>query len=272
MKVDKPMKKILIACFILLGTHHSNAQIKKTTYEVSARNMSLDAVDSYPQKIVEIERKDSVYEVILTTFAPYDDVDKREIALKDRYVGDYCYPDSVKAFLEPTFLTDHRVPRIRAVADSILDFKDSLSIQVISRFLQYTPRSIGYDNELAQQLDQGKCTTLDVNTILDRGKGTCSEYTNLFISLARAANIPCRMVVGYIYMPENQFEGSHAWAECYIKGYGWLAVDPQNGFCWYPSCAIKLFYGRDFVDCNIKTLPDMYPVKVKRLDRQHADP
>jgi hypothetical protein len=64
-------------------------------------------------------------------------------------------------------------------------------------------------------------------------------------------------------MPKQNFEGAHAWAECYIENYGWLAVDPQNGFMGYPPWAIKLFHGKDFLDCHIETLPDMYPVKMK---------
>lgn len=53
--------------------------------------------------------------------------------------------------------------------------------------------------------------------ILERGKGTCSEYTNLFIALMRKIGIPCRMAVEWIYMPDQNFEGSHACAECYIS-------------------------------------------------------
>lgn len=132
--------------------------------------------------------------------------------------------------------------------------------------MKYSSGRIEFDNELAQELDKGTCTTLSVNTILERGKGTCSEYSNLFIALMRKIGIPCRMAVGMVYMPEKNFQGSHAWAECYIDNYGWIAVDPQNGFMWFPPVVIKLFHGKDFIDCNIKTLPDMYPVNIKILE------
>lgn len=265
------MKNGIILSVITVGislfvSSYSQAQIKNVTYEVSARNMSLKAVNSYPQKLMSVQRDDSVYKVVINTFAAYDNEPMREIARQDRYIRDYAYPDSVSVFLEPTFLTDCTLPKIKFVADSILNCGDTLSLGIIYSCLKYTSKCIKFDNELAQELDQGRSTTLDVKTIFQTGKGTCSEYTNVFISLMRAVKIPCRMVVGYVYMPEHNFEGSHAWAECYIKDYGWLAVDPQNAFYWYPSFAIKLFYGRDFIDCNIKTLPDMYPVKVKILD------
>lgn len=81
----------------------------------------------------------------------------------------------------------------------------------------------------------------------------------------RKVGIPCRMAVGYIYNPAQNYEGSHAWAECYLDSYGWFTVDPQSGGMWFPPILIKLFHGKDFVDCNIKVLPDMYPVTVKIL-------
>lgn len=91
-----------------------------------------------------------------------------------------------------------------------------------------------------------------------RGKGTCSEATNIFLALMRHKGIPARMVVGYCYEPEYKVNGSHAWAECYIEGAGWWPVDPQNGHPSLPYFCYKLFTGKDFRDCRIKTLPDMY--------------
>lgn len=259
--------KIIIVGIILVIPNSSQAQIKKTIYEVTARNLSLKAVDSYPQKLISVYQDSAIYRVTLSTFTAYDSIKKREIAEKDKYIRDYNYPDTISKFLNPTTLTNCNLPEIKLIADSILNHGDTLSLNIISRFLKYTSQCITYDNTLAQKLDKGKSTTLDVKTILKRRKGTCSEYTNVFISLMRAAKIPCRMVVGYIFMPDKNYEGSHAWAECYIKNYGWLAVDPQNGFYWYPSYAIKLFTGMDFLDCNIKTLPNMYPVQVKILEQ-----
>ncbi|MEG1545841.1 MAG: transglutaminase-like domain-containing protein [Bacteroidaceae bacterium] len=258
--------KVEIVCFALFLSNPLRAQINKIIYEITARNLSLKDVDSYPQKLILVHKDSSTYRITLSTFAPYDDIEMRKIAQKDKYIRNYSYSDSINLFLKPTALTNCDLPEIKFIADSILNHGDTLSLEVIARFLKYSSRCITYDNELAQKLDKGESTTLNVETILKRKKGTCSEYSNMFISLMRAAKIPCRMVVGYIFMPDKKFEGSHAWAECYIKEYGWLAVDPQNGFYWYPNSAIKLFTGRDFIDCNIKILPDIYPIKVKILE------
>lgn len=262
--MTKLFKILFLFLFLVTGVSHSGqAQIRTITYEITAGNLSLEAIGAYPQKLIRHQREDTLHRVIVSTFAAYDDTVKRKIVENDRYVKNKAYPQNIKVYLEPTPLTNYNCPEIKNVADSILNSGDSLTVQIIMRSLEYASKRIKFDNKLALELDKGNCTTLPVEAVLERGEGTCSEYTNLFIALVRRLGIPCRMAVGYIYMPEQNFQGSHAWAECYIEHYGWLGVEPQNAFIWLPPVVIKLFYGRDFRDCNIKTLPDMYPVNVK---------
>lgn len=71
-------------------------------------------------------------------------------------------------------------------------------------------------------LDKVKYT--DRCQTLERGSGTCSEYANVYVAIMRNMGIPARFISGYIYG-----EGYHAWAEFYLKGYGWIPVDPQLG-------------------------------------------
>ena len=62
-------------------------------------------------------------------------------------------------------------------------------------------------------------------TALEFGQGDCGEYAVLFCALCRAAGIPARPVYGYIAAPA--WRGWHAWAECWLEGYGWVPVDPN---------------------------------------------
>ena len=257
--------KFSIFLVLILSFEFVFSQVQTITYEITAKNLSLEAVNSYPQKLISHQKEDTLYRIIVNTFAAYEDTVKKKIVINDRYIRHKNYPLNIKKYLEPTLLTNYNHPEIQNIADSILNMKDSITIEIIKRALKYSSKRIEFDNDLAKELDKGTCTTLAVETILKRGKGTCSEYTNLFLALMRKIGIPCRMAVGYIYIPEQNFQGSHAWAECYIDNYGWIAVDPQNGFIWFPPVAIKLFHGKDFIDCNINTLPDMYPVSIKIL-------
>ncbi|MEM3402003.1 MAG: transglutaminase domain-containing protein [Candidatus Hadarchaeales archaeon] len=62
--------------------------------------------------------------------------------------------------------------------------------------------------------------------------GDCTEYSNLFVALARAAGIPAKVVAGNGYLPIYNVGGSadfsatgHAWAIFYLPDYGWVPVD-----------------------------------------------
>ncbi|MCL5269382.1 MAG: transglutaminase-like domain-containing protein [bacterium] len=65
-------------------------------------------------------------------------------------------------------------------------------------------------------------------------RGHCEYFASSFALLARAQQIPTRVVIGY-YTSEwdpvkRQFlvrqSDAHAWAEVWIEGWGWLTVDP----------------------------------------------
>lgn len=65
--------------------------------------------------------------------------------------------------------------------------------------------------------------------VLRNRRGTCTEYAVLLSTLARAAGIPSRYVMGYIYV--HGIFGGHAWAEVLIDDQ-WIALDgaiPSQG-------------------------------------------
>ena len=70
---------------------------------------------------------------------------------------------------------------------------------------------------------------LTVNDIIDTQRGDCTEHSQLFVTMARAAGIPAREVSGFIYgeAPGPSF-GGHAWCEVEVDGY-WHSVDPSWG-------------------------------------------
>lgn len=73
-------------------------------------------------------------------------------------------------------------------------------------------------------------------------KGDCSEFTDLFVALCRANNIPAMAVSGYYVDFTNT--PRHAWAEVYCGKYGWFRLDPTTGrsrnFDYLPNNYIQL--------------------------------
>jgi transglutaminase-like putative cysteine protease len=65
---------------------------------------------------------------------------------------------------------------------------------------------------------------------LDRGRGSCRDLAVLFVEAARSLGFGARIVSGYLYNPERQRDvgTTHAWAEIFVPGAGWISFDPTN--------------------------------------------
>ncbi|MBI5659464.1 MAG: DUF3488 domain-containing transglutaminase family protein [Nitrosomonadales bacterium] len=65
-------------------------------------------------------------------------------------------------------------------------------------------------------------------------EGFCEHYASAFVFLMRAAGVPARVVTGYQGGEFNDLGGytivrqsdAHAWAEVWLRGRGWVRVDP----------------------------------------------
>ncbi len=67
--------------------------------------------------------------------------------------------------------------------------------------------------------------------VLERGNGSCSEYTFVFISMCRAAGIPARYVGSVVVRGDEASTDLyfHRWSQVYLPDIGWMMVDPQGG-------------------------------------------
>lgn len=72
---------------------------------------------------------------------------------------------------------------------------------------------------------------------LDLGSGTCRDFAVLMMEAARALGFGARFATGYLYDDGRASDGgsihgtgaTHAWAEIYLPGAGWVEFDPTNG-------------------------------------------
>ena len=71
---------------------------------------------------------------------------------------------------------------------------------------------------------------------LESRSGTCRDYALLMMEAARALGLAARFCTGYLYDPAADGAGdgtqgagsTHAWAQIYLPGAGWLEFDPTN--------------------------------------------
>ncbi|MDR1463381.1 MAG: DUF3488 and transglutaminase-like domain-containing protein [Azoarcus sp.] len=70
--------------------------------------------------------------------------------------------------------------------------------------------------------------------LFDTRMGFCEHFASAFVFLARAADVPARVVTGYQggrINPVNETmtvrqSDAHAWTEVWLAGHGWVRVDP----------------------------------------------
>lgn len=111
----------------------------------------------------------------------------------------------------------------------------------------------------------GDTGTTAIDTMIAR-RGVCRDYSHLLIAMARAADIPARMVGAYAWALEP--EDFHAVVEVWLDG-AWRLVDP-TGLAPEEGIA-RIGVGRDATDISFLTIfgrADLIEqnVSVKRLD------
>ena len=93
--------------------------------------------------------------------------------------------------------------------------------------------SAGVSQWISYQSREDEGTQSPTET-LDRGWGSCRDFAVLFVEAARGLGFGARIVTGYLYNPDQTLVGSsdagstHAWAEVFVPGAGWIAFDPTN--------------------------------------------
>ncbi|NLT08424.1 MAG: transglutaminase domain-containing protein, partial [Ruminococcus sp.] len=86
--------------------------------------------------------------------------------------------------------------------------------------------------------------------LIENKKGYCIHYATSGVMLARMAGIPARYATGYIVVADDfssenmnpdgsytidvQDNRSHAWAEIYLDGYGWIPFEFTDGYTSRP--------------------------------------
>jgi transglutaminase-like putative cysteine protease len=93
--------------------------------------------------------------------------------------------------------------------------------------------SAGIANSISYQSREQEGTQTPIAT-LERGWGSCRDFAVLFVETVRNLGFGARLVSGYLFNPNTILAGSsdtgstHAWAEVFVPGAGWITFDPTN--------------------------------------------
>ncbi len=81
---------------------------------------------------------------------------------------------------------------------------------------------------------------------LEIGRGVCQDHAHLFIACCRSVGVPARYVSGYLYSGDTTHAASHAWADVWIEGEGWVSIDSTHR-AYANERYCRLAIGRDYM-------------------------
>ena len=81
-----------------------------------------------------------------------------------------------------------------------------------------------------------------------KGEGVCQDHSHIFLAAVRSLGFAGRYVSGYLLLNETTYQvATHAWAEAYVDGLGWVGFDVSNGIA-PDDRYVRIAVGRDYRD------------------------
>jgi transglutaminase-like putative cysteine protease len=117
--------------------------------------------------------------------------------------------------------------RLRAWARGFVGGARTDTLSLLKDLNAGVSRAISYQS----RDDEG---TQSPTQTLARGWGSCRDFAVLFAEAARSLGFGARIVSGYLFNPDRRLTGTsdagstHAWAEVFVSGAGWISFDPTN--------------------------------------------
>ena len=143
-------------------------------------------------------------------------------------------------FLRPTDRT-RRGPTTMAIARDVREIDDQLD--QMHRLSAVIRERVAYATGTTE-------VTMTAEEAAEAGAGVCQDHAHIFVTCARLLDRPARYVSGYLKMDDrDDQDATHAWAEAYVDGLGWVGFDISNGIS--PDHRyIRVATGMDYGDAS----------------------
>jgi hypothetical protein len=145
-------------------------------------------------------------------------------------------PGPAEEALKPSAVVTSNDPKIRELARGLVAQQASTR-EKITAILAWLGANI-----TAEAVD-----AFSARDVLDAKRGECQGHAWLYAALARALQVPTRVVNGLVYAPEYGGFLYHTWAESLIDG-DWRAVDPTFGQMQADATHVALGRGESMAD------------------------
>lgn len=123
---------------------------------------------------------------------------------------------SAEKYLRNELFLRRKHKRIQEIADTI---SGENQLEIVRNIYDFVVNHLDYNDGIRENLGAIKA--------LKKGHGDCTEYSDLFVTLCRAKDIPARVVAGCV--TELSTNSNHHWTEVFLEDVGWVPFDPTFG-------------------------------------------
>jgi transglutaminase-like putative cysteine protease len=200
------------------------------TYEGADEQLAYD--DQNCNHVTLVSVREGAREVAITCAGTVDTEDHAGV------IGRHSGHLPLWSFLSHTPLT-RPGPRLRQLVAAVDRSHGALeTLHDLSRVVR---AAVGYEPGASSVHTTAEETVAD-------GRGVCQDHTHVFIAAARTLDLPARYVSGYLMMDDRvQQDATHAWAEAFVEGLGWVGFDVANEIC--PDHRyVRVATGRDYAE------------------------
>ena len=221
----------------LIPISNISQQVLEWKIEIQGGSVELETTDFHGNSVQLCRQDPSADSLIISSKG------KVKVTNKNGIVGPHKSAVPLALFKRPTSLSIPG-PRLRKLAREI-EIWQNLSNVTEPALMHHLSAQV-YDSI------SYKRGTTDVTTsaeqALEFGAGVCQDHVHAFISIARIFGFPARYTSGYLMMDlEKMQTASHAWAEVYLDGLGWVGFDISNSIS-PDDRYIKIASGFDYND------------------------
>jgi len=147
-------------------------------------------------------------------------------------------------YLAPPF--DDTQKELKAWIDANFTERPTGTVEMMTAFNNLIFQRLRY----VQREERGIQSSL---TTLQLGSGACRDFAVLFTEMCRTLGLAARFISGYLFAPADDTRHTsgamHAWAEVYLPGAGWKAVDPTHGI-WCDERYVPVAHGAQAESVN----------------------
>ena len=194
-------------------------------------HQELEYEDQNHNTVTLVAIEPGAHEVVVTCHGTVETQDRAGV------IGRHAGHLPLWSFLTQTPLT-RPGPRMRQLVQT-LDYSEQRRLEFLHALSQAVRDQVRY------QIGSTEVSTTAEES-LGVGCGVCQDHAHVFIGAARDVGVPARYVSGYLMMNDRiDQEATHAWAEAFVDGLGWVGFDVSNGISPDPRY-VRVATGRDY--------------------------